>query len=792
MTDAQKKELLLVKKKEIDNKIVKEKIALWERYLKGEVGVSQAMPTIFSDQSKITALQNEYYDYWDNVLQYKRFSWDLTCYRDDSPEILEIRDKYIQEMNLRIDALRARWQTLFLNPTMTDAQKKELQIQTHLEAENWRAKIKAVGGIPSSTASGGDITGNENDIGIYFDKLKKKYTDPETIPLDSFNEIYTNRGRSLGKFYRSFAGSDAIASLVFPGQRPIVMGEVSTLSYSIYRQKTPVNTLGRISPKGFTKGTRTVAGSMIFTMTNQHWVNEVKEVLRERSLSKGDTNNPFENIKKLKADELPPFDIILTFANEYGANCYYAIYGVTIVEEGQIVSVEDAITENVCQFLARDLDVASVNTLEPITGRSDLRPDDYSNLAKFSVNSLISDDAYERAQKAKADLMPDFSNKPPVDTVIYDGTIRYTDEDGHWVTIDPEGNMHVTETHLHKPLSGNITLSIQFLDSFTDELLEGFVIKYTIHAIYNLDTTRQKHKIGEGTTTAGTGIAILPIRNPSSPSTDESMIAVISADIELVSPTNKEFNLYIASVDIVNFKENQMVPCRIDMTKYFKAIRGTNSEARVSINKLFSETKWINDLRSLNVWCSFLGQYKENVGIKWTVRVKRAMGVKYRLPHSYTRQELNKDVKIEDTVFFWSRTDSNGYADISRSLAQSHMWEMSDIKSYVQQLESTKNYNIDYNNPSNQIAQGPFVNSLESGYLNMLLDTYDGLSEDTWFGAKGCTFELSVTVEAFQENPKFDPDSPGIRIGRPLEYTIALEKGQSWSYAPSEGSGGAR
>ncbi|HEY8385600.1 MAG TPA: hypothetical protein VIK82_05195 [Porticoccaceae bacterium] len=135
-----------------------------------------------------------------------------------------------------------------------------------------------------------------------------------------------------------------IASLVLPGQKPITLGEVSTLSYSIYREKNAVRTLGRISVKGFTKGPRTVAGTIIFTVFDRHVVNRLREqveILRQAG--------------RLKSDELPPFDLIVTGANEFGSAAAMRIYGVTVIEEGMTVSVEDIFTENIWQYQARDI-----------------------------------------------------------------------------------------------------------------------------------------------------------------------------------------------------------------------------------------------------------------------------------------------------------------------------------------------------------------------------------------------------------------------------------------------------
>ena len=98
-------------------------------------------------------------------------------------------------------------------------------------------------------------------------------------------------------FYRSFSGTDALVFIILPQTEPILLGSLSTISYSMYRDKKPVSVIGKVNVGGFTRGTRIYAGTMIFTLLNQHWVNEVKENVGWLNL-----------INRLKTDELPLFD----------------------------------------------------------------------------------------------------------------------------------------------------------------------------------------------------------------------------------------------------------------------------------------------------------------------------------------------------------------------------------------------------------------------------------------------------------------------------------------------------
>ena len=154
------------------------------------------------------------------------------------------------------------------------------------------------------------------------------------------NPAYTSN------FYKTFSGTDSIAFIIFPKCMPIAIGSVTTISYSMFRTKKPVINIGRTSINGVTRGSRIYGGTMIFTIVNQHWLNNLAEEL------------PWiGEISGLKCDELPIFDILVASANEYGSYISMYISGVDFTDEQQTLSIEDMFTENVFQFIARDLSV---------------------------------------------------------------------------------------------------------------------------------------------------------------------------------------------------------------------------------------------------------------------------------------------------------------------------------------------------------------------------------------------------------------------------------------------------
>ena len=53
------------------------------------------------------------------------------------------------------------------------------------------------------------------------------------------------------------------------------------------------------------------------------------------------------------SDQVLPFDITLSGANEYGAMCAAKIFGVEILNEGYGISIDDAVSEMQATFVAR-------------------------------------------------------------------------------------------------------------------------------------------------------------------------------------------------------------------------------------------------------------------------------------------------------------------------------------------------------------------------------------------------------------------------------------------------------
>lgn len=148
----------------------------------------------------------------------------------------------------------------------------------------------------------------------------------------------------------AYSGCDIVCTVDFPTTTgksvSTTFGTLQTISYSIHQEKMPVRVLGNMNAKDWVFGPRTIAGSLVFAVLNKHWLVDIYEQLYENAEMKG---------WHFITDEIPPFNITISFANEYGFDSRMAIYGVRLINEGQTMSVNDLYIENTYQFVANDI-----------------------------------------------------------------------------------------------------------------------------------------------------------------------------------------------------------------------------------------------------------------------------------------------------------------------------------------------------------------------------------------------------------------------------------------------------
>jgi hypothetical protein len=169
--------------------------------------------------------------------------------------------------------------------------------------------------------------------------------------------------------YTSFSGADIVAQ--FNG---VTIGTLAGITWSASREKAAIYTLGSANPRSFSRGKRGIAGTLVFQTFDRDvlWqlVQQSDMVVWKRAseythdvyaeptqLVNAWWEQEIDIIpgKPFYSDEVPPFDITVTYANEYGQMARREILAVEILNEGSGISIDDIVTEQTMTFVARGL-----------------------------------------------------------------------------------------------------------------------------------------------------------------------------------------------------------------------------------------------------------------------------------------------------------------------------------------------------------------------------------------------------------------------------------------------------
>lgn len=218
------------------------------------------------------------------------------------------------------------------------------------------ADIKVIVHYPRNTQLESSITKEKADLtySLYQqDKLINEYNQSgqaATSPIFAQSLIDTRNGIEY-----EIEKLDSYLSDIKSMPTSKVLAELQTISWSIFREKSPVRTLGSVYPRAYVRGPRTIGGTMIFTVFHNHVLHEILD-LNLGAYNTGTSDHDKFRYTTNLPDQLPPLDISLIFANEYGAISHMGLWGVEFLQEGATFSVEDIFSENTVQYVARDID----------------------------------------------------------------------------------------------------------------------------------------------------------------------------------------------------------------------------------------------------------------------------------------------------------------------------------------------------------------------------------------------------------------------------------------------------
>jgi hypothetical protein len=184
----------------------------------------------------------------------------------------------------------------------------------------------------------------------------------------------------LSRTYTSFSGVDIRAVI---GAETV--GSLQGISYAIQREKAPIYVMGKVDPLSFSRGKRGIAGTIITLMLDSHFMYSAAFADKRAVLDKdeivprqGARVDATENLIGQRAgedfnfdatdvsdayslsiahyvDQIPPFDVVIVAANEYGKAAEMRIYGIEILNEGSGFSIDDIVIENQMTYVARTI-----------------------------------------------------------------------------------------------------------------------------------------------------------------------------------------------------------------------------------------------------------------------------------------------------------------------------------------------------------------------------------------------------------------------------------------------------
>lgn len=211
---------------------------------------------------------------------------------------------------------------------------------------------------------GVNITGNANiaSIGIPIGQINTQFDLSDIIQNPTSltgQQIYNSNGVLTSQYENTittYTGSDLriIVDLV---NTPTISGnpqpvkqliECTTFTISTHREKAAVRASGFINPRGFARGRRTIAGTLVLT---QFSVDILYNFLMNQQTMGSDVSKDSQYVK---VDQLPPFNMTLLFADEFGNSSYQQVLGVDMVTDGIVYSSNDMLAERTISYMASD------------------------------------------------------------------------------------------------------------------------------------------------------------------------------------------------------------------------------------------------------------------------------------------------------------------------------------------------------------------------------------------------------------------------------------------------------
>lgn len=236
-------------------------------------------------------------------------------------------------------------------------------------------------------------------------------------------EKYYSKNKEYGtvhpqRYSYSWSGADAKVFAFFSQREDLIrpLESVHTISVSVHEAKSQVRSLGHRGIRGLTRSSRTIAGSLILTVVNDHPLRSLMDMYNTMTLldPSGEpypsyvdarilgwsidrdtigvgTYQDIYNFQNRMSSLLPPFNLLIEFVSEASPVTEDASFlsqdidtkskldykkinrqlfpgaglllqDIELLDESFVVSVNDMVTEITCSYIARDYKPISAKT----------------------------------------------------------------------------------------------------------------------------------------------------------------------------------------------------------------------------------------------------------------------------------------------------------------------------------------------------------------------------------------------------------------------------------------------
>lgn len=273
----------------------------------------------------------------------------------------------------------------------------------------------------------------------------------------------------------SFSGTD-VKAVAETESSVFALKSLATISFQVNEQKSPVRRLGRQHVTGFTRSIKTVAGTMVFVILNDH---PLKGLIANGNIFLSSRHVLDDTNKKYQSTNILPFNLKLIYQTEHATNntAEINIYGIEIISQSIVTSSNDMVTEMVIQFLARDYkEFYHTGIANQILAEETMNAENEYVRQEDIVNQMNLENIYNEEQiqydiAEQENQLYEYQQQENAinqynENEVYSDYIAKENAYREAELIQQEMNADASEKELEQEIKNNITLGQKVLDDY--------------------------------------------------------------------------------------------------------------------------------------------------------------------------------------------------------------------------------------------------------------------------------------------------------------------------------------